>query len=380
MELTYAASFDFENIRNWSGLGVYYKKMLREAGIDLNCLNLYKRRYSNQLIHAVKEKIDLHILRKKITPIYTIEQSRSFCEVINKELSPGNYLLSPNTAILAFVRQDIKKILYTDSTLANLLNFYPNYLSLTENAIAEAQEIELNAIQNADLLIYTSQWAADSAIRDYNADPKKVHIVPFGANLECAPALKNYKSILKKRNIQEQVNLLFIGVDWERKGGNIAVGVLELLRQRSINAVLHVAGLKELPKTINKEFIIDHGFLSKQSVDGENKLCNLIANCDFLILPSLADCTPVVFSEANAFGVPCLASDVGGHTTVIKNGINGKTFELENFVSGAADFITEIIHKENAYQELSYSSFKEYSNRLNWKTSGKKIANLIKQI
>lgn len=36
----------------------------------------------------------------------------------------------------------------------------------------------------------------------------------------------------------------------------------------------------------------------------------------------------MVFAEASSFGVPSLATNVGGIPTAIKDGLNGKTFQL----------------------------------------------------
>ncbi len=151
------------------------------------------------------------------------------------------------------------------------------------------------------------------------------------------------------------------------------------MNARGIRTILHVAGIRFLPTNLNKEFIIDHGFISKRTVKSELKLFKLISQSDFLLLPSLADCTPVVFSGANAFGVPCLASNVGGHTSIIKNGINGKTFHVD-FVENSVKFITDLIQTKNAYQELCFSSYNKYLNELNWKSTGAKIFKLINSI
>ncbi len=282
--------------------------------------------------------------------------------------------------ILAHLKKDLRKILYTDSTLNNLLHFYPNYCCLKNDDIQKAQELEHQAIEVSDLLIYTSKWAAESAIKVYNAEAEKVFIVPFGANLKFVPDVQELKLIIKKRNIAEQVNLLFIGIDWERKGGEYAVQVTRKLNALGIRTILHVAGIRFLPTNLNKEFIIDHGFISKRTVKSELKLFKLISQSDFLLLPSLADCTPVVFSGANAFGVPCLASNVGGHTSIIKNGINGKTFSHVDFVENSVKFITDLIQTKNAYQELCFSSYNKYLNELNWKSTGAKIFKLINSI
>jgi glycosyltransferase involved in cell wall biosynthesis len=381
MRLAYATSFDWEDICNWSGLGVYYAKMLRESGFpDLVSLNFPEKPIINRAFDFVKNQISSHLLSKTPSPVFSHKQSASYARVIEDKIIDASHILSPNTVVLGHLKKDIKKVLYTDSTLANLLNFYSNYCDLPEEAVSEAQQLEQLAIDGADLLVYSSHWAAESAIKDYNAKRSKVHILPFGANLRSIPDDQDLNSLVVKRDIGKQVNLLFIAVDWKRKGGDCAVQVTEKLNRLGIRTTLHVAGTKDIPPQVNKEIIVDHGFISKCSAKQEARLCKLIAESDFLILPSLADCTPVVFSEANAYGVPCLASDVGGHSSIIRDGINGRTWERESFVENCAHYIAGLVESKSRYYDLCLSSRDVYSTELNWKTIGIKLSKLIKSI
>lgn len=381
MQLAYATSFNSEDIRNWSGLGVYYAKMLRDAGFQhLNRLDVIEKPIINSAIHFFKNKISSRLLPKTPSSIFTLQQSKTYAKIIDDKIGNGTHLLSPNTVILGHVKKDVKKILYTDSTLENLLNFYSNYCNLPEEAVLEAQQLEQLTIERSDLLIYTSQWAADSAINDYNADAGKVFTVPFGANLQLIPDDQEVSSIVAKRKITKHIRLLLIGVDWERKGGRYAVQVAEELNRLEIPVTLHIVGMKDIPEKLHKKFIVDHGFISKRNLKQEMKLYKLVAESDFVILPSLADCTPVVFSEANAFGVPCLTTQVGGHTSIIKDGINGKAWARQDFVESCVKYISELVESEKRYQELCLSARNVYLKELNWKTTGAKIAGLIRSI
>ncbi|HVG16509.1 MAG TPA: glycosyltransferase family 4 protein [Chitinophagaceae bacterium] len=380
MKLIYATVFDSNDIRNWSGLGVYYGKMLRQAGFDeLASISLQYTPFHGKVLNILKTKLDEYRGRE-VSPVYTLKQSEDYAQIVNRRIGKGTHILSPNTVLLATPRKHIKKILYTDATLDNLLNFYSNYFSLSEQVVSEAQQIEQEALKNSDLLIYTSKWAADAAINNYRADPKKVFIIPFGANINCVPTPTEAKTIIEKRDLRKGVKLLFLGIDWDRKGGDYAVQVAQKLNAMNIPTTLHLAGIPELPPGLDRTNIVDHGFISKSSVRKEMKLCRLIAQSHFLMLPSLADCTPVAFSEANAFGVPCLASRVGGHASIIKDGINGKTFLHADFVDSSVAYISSLVEKEQEYKELCYSSYNEYQEELNWKATGEKIAKLIKSI
>ncbi len=378
MKLVYATDFDSKNILNWSGLGVYYGKMLSQAGFEMSYLS--DLNLPNPFFHFVKRHYTKRIWEKTYSPRFNAAVSKNYARIIHKKVKNGTHLLSPNTVILANLNNGLKTILYADATLVSLQKFYPEYSRFTKACLEDGKQIDQQAIDNSDLLIYTSNWAANSAINDYNADPSKIFIVPFGANLDYTPDADEAKQIIKNREIHTHINLLFLGVDWERKGGGYALKVTDTLNEAGIPATLHIAGIKHLPPNLNRHNIIDHGYVSKATAAGQKKLSAIIADSNFLILPSMADCTPVSFSEANAFGVPCLVSNVGGHKSIIENGVNGMVNQHDDFVENSVNYIASLRENDNAYQQLCFSSYEKYRTELNWKTTGEKISKLIKSI
>lgn len=378
MKLVYATDFDSKNILNWSGLGVYYGKMLSQAGFDMSYLS--DLNLPNPIFHFLKRHYTKRVWEKTYSPRFNIAVSKNYARIIHKKVKVGTHILSPNTVILANLNKGLKTILYADATLVSLQKFYPDYSRFTKACLEDGKQIDQQAIDNSDLLIYTSKWAANSAIYDYNADPSKIFIVPFGANLDYTPDTEEAKQIIKKREIHTHVNLLFLGVDWERKGGDYALKVTDSLNEAGIPTTLHIAGIKHLPSNLNRQYIINHGYVSKATAAGQKELSAIIADSNFLILPSMADCTPVSFSEANAFGVPCLVSDVGGHKSIIENGVNGMVNQHDDFVENSVNYIAALRESDSAYQQLCFTSYEKYRTELNWKTTGDKISKLIKSI
>ena len=51
-------------------------------------------------------------------------------------------------------------------------------------ADAQGEYYEKQAIENAFINIRSSQWAADSVVRDYGGNSQRNYILEFGANLE----------------------------------------------------------------------------------------------------------------------------------------------------------------------------------------------------
>lgn len=377
MKISYITLYNASDIHNWSGIGYYMSKALEDEGAevdyigDLN-LSIPKIKKAKKLIYKAFNK--KYIYKK------TVSFARDFAEKSNLLIKPdSNIIFSPGTTALSFIDSKIPKVFYTDATFAGLLNFYDKFTNLSREVIEQGHLIEQNALDSCQLAIYSSDWAARTAIEHYNVNPDKVKVIPFGANIESNRTLADIESIVSLRP-QSECNLLFVGVDWLRKGGDLAVKVAEELIANGLKTTLHVAGIKDLDKKSLPDFVVDHGFISKATREGKMKLDELFAMSHFLIVPSRAEAFGLVFCEASSFGLPSLATNVGGISTAVRNGLNGATFNLNASEKEYASYILNLFYDYSEYKKLAFSSFNEFEQRLNWRVAGKLLMNLLKTV
>ena len=225
--------------------------------------------------------------------------------------------------------------------------------------------------------IFTSNWAADSAKQNYNVSCDRVKVVPFGANVSMLQTQEGRTSsiMLKSKNC---CKLLFLGVDWERKGGEKAIEITKSLRKQGVNTELHIAGsgvAHELPA-----YIINHGYLKKNTAEGKEKLDQLLGQSHFLLLPTIADCVPVVIAEANSYSLPVITNNVGGIASAVENGVNGWAFSPNEKPKVYAEKIKNYFNNKEIYSELALSSFEFSKAYLNWDKSGKKVRGIFKEL
>lgn len=83
----------------------------------------------------------------------------------------------------------------------------------------------------------------------------------------------------------------------------------------------------------------------------------IYSNIDILVMTSKFENCPMVILEAQAFGIPCVAPNVGGIPELVKNKINGVLYNEFN-VELIIDAIKEIL---NNYEYYSYNSYKSYT-------------------
>lgn len=270
-------------------------------------------------------------------------------------------------------------VLWTDSTLSSLINFYPHMDNLCRESIKNIYKNEAEALRRCNLLIYTSDWAAQNAIDIYNVSPDKIKILPWCANFDCKRNLEDIHSLLKSKPCYP-IKLLFIGVNWLRKGGETALQVAKELNEQGFKTELIVVGCKPQTDRELPNFVKVIEFIDKSKPKGVAELNKLFAEAHFLILPSLADCTPIVFSEANSFALPCLSTNVGGIPTIVQNGCNGQTFSLKSAASEYCTYIRTLIEDYQQYKQLALSSFEQYQVRLNWNVTVKQAKRLISEL
>ncbi|HBP88046.1 MAG TPA: group 1 glycosyl transferase, partial [Nitrospiraceae bacterium] len=196
------------------------------------------------------------------------------------------------------------------------------------------------------------------------------------ANINCNRNFQDINLIVKNKSF-DICKLLFVGVDWFRKGGDMALGIADLLNQRGMRTELSIVGCN--PQISLPDFVKNHGFISKKTEEGRCFLDKLMTESHFLILPSRAECFGVVFGEASSFGLPSLATKVGGIPTAIQDGKNGQTFPLDESPEKYCDYIERFMSSKQEYNKLALSSYKEYSERLNWVSAGRKVSDLIKE-
>ena len=293
---------------------------------------------------------------------------RDFANETSRKLAGNHYdiVFGPSTLPLAFLETSKPVTVCADATFHSMVDYYPSYCRLTRAQQKSAEEIEHRALQRASMLIYSSHWAANSALSHYGVAKERVVVLPSGANF----GAKNKRSEAMRwieRRSSDNVRLLFVGKQWERKGGDIAFDTLRLLRDSGHNATLDIVGATPPSVVAADSRVTTHGQLSIAHDEQRARLNSLFARAHFLLVPSRAEAFGMVFCEANAFGIPAISTDTGGISTIIRDGVNGHKLPLDAGPPEYAKLIGALAGDAARYQRLAESSFTEFEERLNWK-------------
>lgn len=378
IQIAFLTALDLNEISSWSWGGVFHHMI---QALQRNCGEVFyigPIHCREQLIARAMHKGSRLLLKKNFTVHHNFLVAKQYAKVAAKRLAqrPYDVIIAPaGETEIAFLQTDIPIVLIEDATYGQLIDYYPAYSNLSRRCNYELQTIERLAIKKASMIASSSDWAAQSAIEDYHADKQHVHVVPFGANFTEAPP----SEIIQQRKKSDHLRLLFMGVDWERKGGEIAFETLVKLNEAGIRTELIVCGCVPPPAFAHEQLRVIP-FLDKRDKHQLDQLIQLYLTSDFLLLPTRGDCTPIVFSEANAYGLPVITTETGGVSGIITNGQNGFMLSYDARGDAYAEVIAATFQNDKLYDELVKSSRIAFETRLNWDAWGNSITNLLQKL
>lgn len=374
-KLAFLSFADPTDRRSWSGtLYSEYQQLQKYYDVEWVCI-----KFNPVILFFVKFFNRIHYLftKKTYMPMYSsIFMSRLAMRSVNKKISKSKYdvLFGVCTSsVQAFLDFDGPKIYMSDAVFSVMNNFY--FTNLNKNCIKNANLLEKKTLEHASAVIFSSEWARNAAINDYDITKSKIFVVPFGANIETF-FLNNCEKINDNK-----IHLLFIGVDWARKGGDIAIKTVYLLNKMQNKYKFFLDAIGGKPDyNVDKDVINLYGFINKNDKKQLHKFYSIINSAYLNILPTKAECTSIALIEASAYGLPSITYNVGGTSTNVKNGVTGYCLDLKCDEHDFADKIMTLVNDRSLYNQLSENGLKYVKKVLNWDSWGKEVNSIIDSV
>jgi glycosyltransferase involved in cell wall biosynthesis len=375
MKIAYVTTFDIQNPASWPKrhLGLYSASSeiiqnLEAEQTTVEYLGMLNRKRSP--LTRIKWQLYKKIFQKDFyswaDPLVQRHYSRQIAYKLSS--SSADILLCPENAIpLANFEPDRPMVLWTDAALGSLIDFYPYLSNLCTETRRNLLTMEKRVMERCSLIILNSEWAAQSAHKLYDVPLSKIRVIPRGTNHIHKFSSENIKTVIEQRK-HKPCRLLFIGVEWQRKGGNTALSIAQSLNDRGFKTELHIVGCT--PPIDLPTFVKVHGFIDRSTALGQTKMNQLNQMAHFLIYPTRADALGMVINEAASFGVPALASEVGGISSLVKANITGKTFPVDCELDDYCQFIMGCMEDPAKYQSLAYSTYENCKRNLSWLAVG----------
>lgn len=161
-----------------------------------------------------------------------------------------------------------------------------------------------------------SHWAKASLERDYGVPADSVTVLHPGTVMSNFP-----DPLARKPRETGPLNVLFVGGDFKRKGGDLLVETV--LRHFRGRVQLHlVTGADVQP---SEDVFVHRGVkpLSPQ-------LLQRFVEADVFVLPTRGDCLAMVLGEAMAACLPIITTRVGAHAEAVEDGRSGFLIEKDD--------------------------------------------------
>ena len=259
---------------------------------------------------------------------------------------------------------------------------------ITPSNLARRRDRQLAVYERATGVIATSHWLARSLVEQSGVSPQKVHVVHPGT---CAGrALQNVQpdaSSVNERSegqllrpLRERAaprrRLLFVGRqheshDFFRKGGDLVVAALPILRRDyDPQITLTVVGAQKwpLPGT-PPDGVRFLGILPPDDV------AKLFDSHDLFVMPSRMEPFGLVFAEALARGLPCIARDAYAMPEVVTPGISGALITRDDEQELAAT-IAAVLADDRLY-ERCYARAAEMAAYFSWERAADEMVEVI---
>ncbi|HYR28719.1 MAG TPA: glycosyltransferase family 4 protein [Thermoanaerobaculia bacterium] len=307
-------------------------------------------------------------------PLYLASLAHSVDEWSRRERLDA--IVCPTSLPITRYRGPVPTIFVTDQVFPAAVGHYWANVSERYRRLGMAQERE--ALAHCAAASFPSRWAVEAALRECGADPRRVHEIPWGANLYEAPGRGAVERMLHNRPRDECV-LVFIGRDWSRKGGDLVLATVDELHKLGIRCRLTVVGA--LPPAPIPDWVSVVPFIDKQTAVGSRRFFALMAGAHLLFMPSRAEAFGQVYCEAAAFAIPSVARAVGGVPSIVRDSVNGILLQPEQ--ASATEFAKQIAalwSDRDAYVRMALAARDEYERRLNWDRFGEQFTAVIRSV
>ena len=223
-------------------------------------------------------------------------------------------------------------IFWSDAPFGAMMDYYPwpQFQKLTDASRRYGLEADTRALRYSTAAIFRSSWARDLALQTHRAVAERVHVLPLPGNLFRRWSLSEIQQAVPGR-LESPWKIFFSGVDWQRKGGDRAVSILNELVKLGQPCEFYVAGVVPPQRSISAAQFPIHvlGRLSLNSPSNREMLGNILQDSTFLLVPSTAEALGLVYCEALGAGVPSLGTATGGVPDAVQDGVTGLLIEPE---------------------------------------------------
>jgi glycosyltransferase involved in cell wall biosynthesis len=279
-------------------------------------------------------------------------------------------VIHPDTHLFSFQMQSlfdasvpgVPHFVYTDHTRMANLDYDNVYW---QDVCSTWLECERSIYHHAALNFTRSSNITRSLTEQYGCPPEQVVQVYAGSNvtvdLARLPDPRKYTS----------KNILFVGVDWERKGGPELLAAFRRVLEVHPDARLTIVGCWPRVDVPNCEVV---GKVALEDLPAYYEQAAVFC------LPTKREPFGIVFVEAMSFWLPIVATPIGAIPDMVQDGQNGYLVAPPDNVARLAEALIMLLDDPQLCRRFGERGHQIAVDRYTWKQTGKRMRAHIDRI
>jgi glycosyltransferase involved in cell wall biosynthesis len=238
-------------------------------------------------------------------------------------------------------------VIYTDNTYALTRRFYPQWLGPNVRENDRLQAYERQVFRSAQAVCCMSEFVATSAIDDYGCAGDRVRVVGAGT----APVPFDDAQRLS------EPTALFVGFDFDVKGGSTLLAAWELVQARLPEARLWMVGPR--PRE-SDDSIRWFGRVGDRAALGD-----LFRKASLFVVPARYEAFGIAFVEAMMHGLPAIGTRRCALPELISEGETGLLVDVDA-PEQLADALLELLRDLPRCREMGLKAHLAVAGSLTW--------------
>ena len=255
---------------------------------------------------------------------------------------------------------DVPHVIYTDHTMLAQARYPRPLMDVSRKGGWIARE--RSTYRAAVRVLTFSEFARRSVVEDYGVDPSRVVDVGSGCNVPVPDA--------PPRRDRPVRAVLFLGFEWERKGGPLLLEAFRRLHAEHPDTRLVVAGCAPALTEPGVEVL---GRVPASRVP------DLLRDADVFSMPSWVEPSAGVYLEAAAYGLPVVATAVGGTPERVVDGRTGLLSEAGD-VQALHENLRRLVLEDGTARRLGAAGHALVRERFTWQAVAGRVVEQLRTV
>lgn len=256
-------------------------------------------------------------------------------------------------------------VVYTDNTTQITarhpeLNRYPFQPAELQSWLMH----EAQVYQHAAHICTRASIVKRSLINDYSVPAARISVIGGGVNFGALP-------VLTERKPGAAFTVLFVGVDFHRKGGDLVLQAFGLLHKSYPSARLILVTRDAIPAGLARE-----GVRVLAPIWDREKMAALYRQADVFILPSRLETWGDVLLEAMSFALPCVGVTGQAMEDIIVHGETGFLVGPEQ-VEALAQALIQMLEQPELRRRMGLAARRQVDQEFTWDRVVERLAPIL---